>query len=125
MGAADRFGDFGLTGVAIVAPEAECWQIDTFLLSCRVIGKSVESALLARIAADARTAGARALIGEFIHSGRNQVASSFLPSHGFALRDDGCWERALSSPGPDWPDWIEEISEAGGLPDHTEVMVPR
>jgi FkbH-like protein len=111
MRVADRFGDFGLTGVAIVAPGAEDWEIDTFLLSCRVIGKSVESALLARIAADARTAGASALIGEFIDSGRNQVASHLLPNHGFTPRSDGRWELPLAGPGPECPEWIAEIAD--------------
>jgi FkbH-like protein len=125
MRVADRFGDFGLTGVAIVVPGAERWEIDSFLLSCRVLGKSVESALLARIAADARNAGAAALIGEFVDSGRNQVASQLLPNHGFTQRSDGRWERTLSGPALNWPDWIEEISEAEGLTGSPKAMVPR
>ena len=84
MGVTDRFGDFGLTGVAIVVPGEGTWQLESFLMSCRVIGKSVETALLARIAEDAREAGATALAAEFIDSGRNQVAAGFLPGHGFA-----------------------------------------
>jgi FkbH-like protein len=52
MRVADRFGDFGLTGVAIVVPAPRTWHIESFLMSCRVIGKSVETALLARIAAE-------------------------------------------------------------------------
>jgi FkbH-like protein len=103
---ADRFGDFGLTGVAIVEPEAGAWHVESFLLSCRVIGKSVETALLARIAEDARAAGASTLSAEFIDSGRNQVASTFLSQHGFAVGDEGRWLRALDVPGPEWPTWI-------------------
>ncbi|HUF35503.1 MAG TPA: hypothetical protein VMN37_06110, partial [Gemmatimonadales bacterium] len=107
MRVADRFGDFGLTGVAIVAPGPGTWHIDSFLLSCRVIGKSVESALLARIAEDARRAGAPGLSAEFIDSGRNQVAATFLPQHGFVADGERRWERSLATPGPAWPDWIE------------------
>jgi len=106
MRVADRFGDFGLTGVAILAPEADTWHLESFLLSCRVIGKSVETALLARIAEDARAAGASALSAEFIDSGRNQVASTFLPQHGFAQGGEGRWLRSLDVPGPEWPAWI-------------------
>jgi FkbH-like protein len=106
MRVADRFGDFGLTGVAIVAPKAGAWHLESFLLSCRVIGKSAETALLARIAADARAAGASALSAEFIHSGRNQVASTFLSQHGFAVGNEGQWVRSLDVPGPEWPAWI-------------------
>jgi FkbH-like protein len=106
MRVADRFGDFGLTGVAIVAPDAGAWHLESFLLSCRVIGKSVETALLARIAGDARSAGASALSAEFIDSGRNQVASTFLSQQGFASGNEGQWRRSLEVPGPEWPDWI-------------------
>jgi FkbH-like protein len=109
MRLADRFGDFGLTGVAIVAPDPEVWHLDSFLLSCRVIGKSVETALLARIAADARAGGAVALSAEFLDSGRNKVASMVLSNHGFAAGSDGQWHRSLESPGPDWPAWVAAV----------------
>ena len=51
----DRFGDHGLVGVAISRDEAETCEIETFLLSCRVIGRAVETALLSHLA---RTAAA-------------------------------------------------------------------
>ncbi len=108
MRVADRFGDFGLTGVAVAVPGPGDWLLDSFLMSCRVIGKSVESALIARIAADARATGATALSAEFIDSGRNQVAATFLPNHGFEEDGGGRWVRRLDRPGPEWPAWIEE-----------------
>jgi FkbH-like protein len=106
----DRFGDFGLTGIAVVVPGEKAWHLDSFLLSCRVIGKSVETALLARIAEDARAAGAAGLTAEFIDSGRNQVASTFLPAHGFSASADGRWIRSLAVPGPEWPAWVEAVA---------------
>jgi FkbH-like protein len=111
MRVADRFGDFGLTGVAIVAQQADAWHLDSFLLSCRVIGKSVETALLARVTEDARTAGVASMSAEFIDSGRNQVAATFLSQHGFAVDGQGRWLRSLGVPGPEWPDWIAPSRE--------------
>jgi len=108
MRVADRFGDFGLTGVAIVAPGGTAWHVDSFLMSCRVIGKSVESALLARIAADAQAAGAAELTAEFIDSGRNQVARDFLDRHGFERTDGGLWRLSLEAGAPEWPGWIAD-----------------
>ena len=84
-------------------------------MSCRVIGKSVETALLARIAQDARGAGAESLTAEFIDSGRNQVASTFLPGHGFESAAEGRWVRSLQAQGPEWPSWIE-ATRAPGMP---------
>jgi len=102
----DRFGDFGLTGVAIVEPGPEAWHVESFLMSCRVIGKSVETALLARIATDARASGATTLSAEFVDSGRNQAASAFLSQHGFVAGSGGRWLRPLGTPGPEWPAWV-------------------
>jgi FkbH-like protein len=107
MRVTDRFGDFGLTGVAIVQTGDKAWHVESFLMSCRVIGKSVETALIARIAEDARAAGATVLSAEYIDSGRNQVASTFLSNHGFAPAGADRWTRSLDSPGPEWPAWIE------------------
>ncbi len=53
----DRFGDNGLVGVAITHRQQECSEIDTLLLSCRVIGRSVEAAFLSFLACDARERG--------------------------------------------------------------------
>ena len=54
--AADRFGDHGLVGVGLVERTGDQWRIDTFLLSCRVIGRQVETALIHVVSADASQA---------------------------------------------------------------------
>ena len=80
----DRFGDNGLTGVAIVVPDGEAWSIDTLLLSCRVMGRGVETALLAQVADEARAAGARALVGDYVPTPKNSVVRGCYEAHGFA-----------------------------------------
>ena len=107
---ADRFGDGGLVGVAITRAEGAGWEIDTLLLSCRVIGRTVETAMLARLADDARTAGATRLRGWFLPTRKNTPASGFYPSHGFSLvesSDGGTrWEMDLGAASPRCPEWI-------------------
>ena len=83
----DRFGDFGLTGVAIVHVGADRWLIDSFLLSCRVLGRGVEDALLAHIIEEARTAGARVLQAHFVPTARNAPAQGFYAARGFRSAD--------------------------------------
>jgi FkbH-like protein len=80
---ADRFGDLGLTGVAIVHTGSDTWVIDSFLLSCRILGRGIEDALLAHIIALARESGARILQGHFIPTAKNAPARGFYPGRGF------------------------------------------
>ncbi len=108
--AEDRFGDHGLIGVAIARATAEAWSIDTMLLSCRVIGRGVETAMMASIIDDARQAGARAVSGEFIATPKNAPARSFYEAVGFDRvggDDDAARFRFdLDARVLDVPDWI-------------------
>ncbi len=80
---ADRFGDAGLVGLAIVRTRAKDWLIDSLLLSCRVIGRTVEQALLVYLARQARQAGVHRLIGEYIPTAKNVLVKDFYSSRGF------------------------------------------
>lgn len=104
----DRFGDNGITGMAIVERGSVKWRVDTFLLSCRVIGRRIEESMLAYIAARAKQGGARALVGEFIPSPKNELARHFYSKQGFEPAGDGDeserWEFDLAKPyaGPEF-----------------------
>ncbi|HUB66398.1 MAG TPA: HAD-IIIC family phosphatase [Candidatus Methylacidiphilales bacterium] len=94
----DKFGDYGLTGVIIagISPDQAEWTLDTLLLSCRVLGRGVETALLAALAREARAGGATQLNASFIPTAKNAPAASFLPDHGFQSLDDNRWRIALA-----------------------------
>lgn len=84
----DRFGDNGIIAVAIVVPRATGeWYIDTLLMSCRVIMRTIEDTLLAQIAEDARAGGARRLVGAYIPTSKNEMVKDFYPQRGFTARD--------------------------------------
>jgi FkbH-like protein len=95
---ADKFGDYGLTGVAVihVTMGGQTWNFDSLLLSCRVLGRGVESALLSALAEDARAEGAIAFTASFFPTRKNALAATYLPDHGFMLQDDGNWRLALT-----------------------------
>ena len=103
---ADRFGDHGLVGVAIAQAEAGAARIDTFLLSCRVLGRGAEVALLADLALR-MSARAEVLIGEFLPTAKNAQVAEFYPRHGFALVGEGRWQMALPPASLAKPDFIE------------------
>ncbi|MDX2031471.1 MAG: HAD-IIIC family phosphatase [Blastocatellia bacterium] len=125
----DRFGDHGLVGVAIVRAHDAVWEIDAFLLSCRVIGRTVETALLAFLAAEARAAGAARLAGWFLPTKKNAPAEAFYPSHQFQLArksDEGTWWTLdLATAEIACPEWIELApgapSASSALPDAPRI----
>ncbi len=78
----DRFGSYGLTGLAIFTTGPEALLVDTFLLSCRVLGRGVEHRLLARLGEIAVGRGLARVEVPFVPSQRNQPALVFLQSVG-------------------------------------------
>ena len=79
----DRFGDAGVVGLVLTQQRGdECW-VDTLLLSCRVIGRGIETATLAHVAAHAVQMGARWIVGEYIPTKKNVPCQSFYSEHGF------------------------------------------
>jgi FkbH-like protein len=89
MRVADRYGDSGLVGVGLAVREdagadAGCYRLDSFLMSCRVLGRKAEHALLGAIARRARDGGASVLLGEFIPTKKNAPAAGFFADTGFA-----------------------------------------
>lgn len=106
----DRFGDHGLVGTAIVARERDVWTVDTLLLSCRVLGRGVETAFLSALVAAAQQDGARTLRGLFAPTAKNAPARDFYRAHGFILvhEDAGTqhWELDVRVNGVTPPAWI-------------------
>jgi FkbH-like protein len=86
--ARDCFGDHGLVAAALVRSEAGRWILDSFLMSCRVIGYGVETALLAAVVADARSQKIRGMVGEYIPTPKNGPARDFYSRHGFAAETE-------------------------------------
>ena len=85
----DKFGDNGITSVFIIKKDnEEEWIIDTFLLSCRVIGRGVEEGILDYIINEARKNNVKRIIGNFIPTKKNKPSESFLANFGFEKVND-------------------------------------
>jgi FkbH-like protein len=78
MRVTDRFGDYGTIGIAIVHTAEEIWNVAQFLMSCRILGRGVEQALVSTIATDARSAGAAKLSFAYTPTEKNIPAKNFL-----------------------------------------------
>jgi FkbH-like protein len=81
---ADRFGDSGMISVVIFRREGADWVADTWLMSCRVLGRRVEEAVLAEAAAAARAAGAERLVGRYVPTPKNRLVERHYEKLGFA-----------------------------------------
>jgi FkbH-like protein len=105
----DKFGDNGIVGVMITREREKAWEIDTFLLSCRVIGRTVETAMLAIVMEEGRKAGVEVVEGWFRPTKKNVPAREVYARHGFSVvREDEsgtCWARPLSERLM-MPEWI-------------------
>jgi FkbH-like protein len=111
----DRFGDYGLVGVAIVEQAASEWALDTFLMSCRVLGRGVESAFLDVIFQQASAQGVERIAGSYLPTARNAVVAGFLADHGFeASSEDGNRWVARVGNTPASPDYIRVNPGAKG-----------
>jgi FkbH-like protein len=92
VSARDRFGDHGIIGVMILAFGQDECVIDTFLLSCRVIGRSIEHVMTAFAAELARARGVQRIVGEFIPTAKNTPASGIYEACGFVRTSDTLFE---------------------------------
>lgn len=93
----DKFGDNGITGVFIVRrDDPKEWTIDTFLLSCRIIGKEVEKGILGHIFNKARESGVERIKAQFISTKKNKPIEDFLPRCGFK-KEGNYWIYSLAS----------------------------
>tara|TARA_B100001250_G_C19814436_1_gene797508 strand:+ start:872 stop:2656 length:1785 start_codon:yes stop_codon:yes gene_type:complete len=83
----DKFGDYGTTGLAIIKFDGE-WMIDSFLLSCRILGREAENALMSEVISLVRSKGGNHLFGSFIKTEKNIVAQDAFEKLGFTKNDN-------------------------------------
>jgi FkbH-like protein len=81
----DKFGSAGLTGVALIHYEETIATVQNFFMSCRVIGRSVETCIWNSIVADALQRGCSELRAEFIPSTKNSQVKDFYTHLGMRL----------------------------------------
>jgi FkbH-like protein len=89
--AKDRFGDYGLIGVALVRDNAKAGEeaeLDTLLLSCRALGRGIEEAFLFGLVEHARARRAGRLVAPVVTGPRNEPARDFMEKQGIERQAD-------------------------------------
>ena len=84
----DRFGDYGLVGVVMYETEADRYKVDTLLLSCRILGRGVEHALVSWLGQRAVEEEKRFVEITYLPTERNLPALEFITSIGDQYRND-------------------------------------
>lgn len=83
----DCYGDNGIVGLMIAVPLAEdpdVWEVDTFLMSCRVIGRRAEDYMLRTLLLAAKSAGRTEVRGIYLPTAKNGLAANIYQAFGFA-----------------------------------------
>lgn len=116
----DKYGDSGMIGVIIAAKSTyqgeAAWNIDSWLMSCRVLGRKVEEAMLAEVARSARLGNIRYLLATYIPTAKNTIVREHYDKLGFQQIDKSA--SGMTS-------WLLDLSAytTGKLPIKTESRV--
>jgi FkbH-like protein len=98
----DRFADHGLIAVLVAEQQRDSLVIDTWLMSCRVIGRNLEHAMLNELARLARIRGCTTIRGTYIRSARNQPVADLYPRLGFSPENHGALEEEDETESTSW-----------------------
>lgn len=110
LSAADRYGDNGIVGVAILVNiKDRAWLIDSMLLSCRVIGRKIETIFLAEIIKILSSDNVDVVYGQYLPTKKNNIVSDFYNQHSFQLADkkNNLWKFNLNDSYIIKPNYIE------------------
>jgi FkbH-like protein len=96
----DCFADHGIVVVAIGIEDGTSFEIDTFLMSCRVIGRELERVVLDEMVERARRRGCTQVRAWYLPTGRNALVADLYARTGFELVDSlesgaTCWQRPV------------------------------
>jgi FkbH-like protein len=84
----DRFGDNGLTGLIIIEIRQTEAIIDTFLLSCRILGKKIENAFIRFMLMKLKNSGVSKVDACYLKTAKNSQVATFYDDTGFKLKSE-------------------------------------
>jgi FkbH-like protein len=79
----DKFGDSGITGLCIIDFAGETAYLDSFLLSCRILGKHIEDAFLNFVLNQLKQQGVKTVQAQYIPTAKNMQVKDFYTNNGF------------------------------------------
>ena len=116
----DRFGDNGIVGLILAHAGESILDIDTFLLSCRVIGRTIETAMLAYVFQEARSRALQEIAGHIVNSAKNAPIRDMFERHGFhrirgTAGEESSWTLSIDRNSLTYPEWIQVEVEVASV----------
>ncbi len=85
----DRMGSYGLIGVLFCRPaEGAAWEVDTWLMSCRTLGRQMEKFMFDRLIESAIEKGIRRIIGVYRPTAKNEMVRALYDQMGFRRMEE-------------------------------------
>lgn len=106
----DKYGDYGLVGVAVLKKQGAACIIDTLLMSCRVLGRGAEETFIAKVAEAAKSLGCTELRGKYIPTAKNAMVKDLYAR--FEFTHDAKTD-----------DWVLQLSSAPSAPAHIDASL--
>lgn len=107
---ADRFGDNGLIACLVLRRQGRELHVDTWVMSCRVLGRTVEEFIANDIRAMALAQGCERLVGRYVRSSKNGLVEGLYDRLGFTCSARGEteaeWMLDLDMGSPGWTSWV-------------------
>jgi FkbH-like protein len=88
LSVSDKFGDSGITGLCIIQILDNKANINSLLLSCRILGKNIENAFLSFILKILQSEGIQVITASYIPSAKNAQVIDFYERNGFTLEKE-------------------------------------
>jgi predicted enzyme involved in methoxymalonyl-ACP biosynthesis len=106
----DKFGDNGITIACILKEVDDSFILDSYLLSCRILGRDIEKVTLIKIIEDVLKDSTKAVKAKFIPTKKNSMSADFLDNVGFRLlnmNEDGTKDYILEQKFPEVKDFYK------------------
>lgn len=96
----DRHGDYGLVACLSARERARDLVVEDWLMSCRALGRGLETLCFNRLLAEARRRGLKRLVGRFEPTAKNGLVKDLYPSLGFTSDGSGAWRLEVAAGAP-------------------------
>ena len=100
LDAKDDFGEYGITGLVIATDNNNQWEIDTFLLSCRILGKRIEKEFFSRVLNLLKNSKQQKVTARYLPTQKNEQVKDFYEQFGFtkvsSIHSEDVWECDLN-----------------------------